>query len=425
VNIGKYLTGDHYLPYPNDDFCMTAEAGFDSIAFDLSQFCLSTTPAKITLPGKKVQVQSAQAKVAHSFTDSMDNLKKAFSLFKMAAEKYKLKFAQMNSIYLPQLPKGPERETEYYKAVRNCIELCGWMGSPYLTIHPFLEKSPRSREWQMRRSELLSLAAVAARHNVILCVENQLKLLNNRYLRGFCTEPHAAVEFIDSLNSELGEERFGFCLNTGACGLVGQRLYETVITLGNRIRAVCIQDNNGIWGQCNMPYTCTRNGIRSSTDWQGFVRGMREIGFKDTLSFAADSSISCFPSSMRFSVLKIIAETGRFMAEQIEIERTLEQCGKIVLFGSGNMFENYMDCYGKKYPPAFIADNNRRLWGDSKRGVPIKSPEAVKELSDSYGVFICNQFYHEIERQLIDLGAEHIYRFNDEYMPLLQNLEAK
>ena len=77
-----------------------------------------------------------------------------------------------------------------------------------------------------------------------------------------------------------------------------------------------------------------------------------------------------------------------------------------------------MSSYGDKYPPLFIVDNNSTLWGTSKLGISIKPPDAIKELGGNYGVFICNRFYYEIEKQLTDMGVTHIYRFNDEYRPL-------
>jgi hypothetical protein len=72
---------------------------------------------------------------------------------------------------------------------------------------------------------------------------------------------------------------------------------------------------------------------------------------------------------MRLSVMRLIHETGRFKAGQIEIEKALALRGQIVLFGAGRMFENYMSCYGKKYPPAFAVDNNAALWGNTVMGV--------------------------------------------------------
>lgn len=406
MDIGIQLVGDHYLAYPDNDLKMISEAGFDSIGFDLSAFCLSSDSVN----------PSGFTKAACDLSAGMDIIKKHFHSYKNAADKNNLRVAQM-------IAPSPSRISDRKKLghiIENCIALCRWLGSPYLTVHPFPAGSLNSfQEWQENRDFLLSLAPSAREHRVMLCLENQYRDFNGHYIRSVCSDPDTAAEYVDRLNNEAGEELFGFCLNTGNCILFGQSLYETTTKLGNRIRTVRIQDNIGIWDQRLIPYTCTREtGSGSNTDWPGFVRGLRRTGFQGTLYFITDGSVNSFPSNMRHTILKLVEETGRFMAEQINIERNLSMCGDIILFGAGNMFENYMSSYGDKYPPLFTVDNNSKLWGTSKLGIPIKPPEAIRELNGRYGVFICNQFYYEIERQLADMGIKHIYRFNDEYRPL-------
>lgn len=419
MEIGIQLIRDHYLPYPDNDFKMIADAGFDSIAFDLSLFCLPHELISASKSEKKGQALSPRQKVACSLTGSIEDIKMHFLPYKTEAIKNGLKFSQMNAPSASQIPDSSEKMMILQQIIRNCIEVCGWMDSPYLTVHPFPTGSLNSRqEWLENRDFFLSLAPIAREHHVILCLENQYNDCNGRYLRGVCSDPHTAADYVDRLNHEVGEELFGFCLNTGKCNFFGQNLYEMVIKLGKRIRTVRIQDNNGIWDQRSMPYACSRDGMRSTTDWQGFVRGMREISFHGVLSFAADGSVNNFPSNMRSSVLRLIGAAGRFMAEQIEIENSLSQCGQVVLFGAGNMFENYMSSYGDKYRPLFTVDNNSKLWGTSKLGVSVRAPEAIKELTGDYGIFICNQFYYEIEQQLADMGVKRIYHFHDEYRPL-------
>jgi hypothetical protein len=68
------LIGDHYLPYPEDDFRMIADAGFDSIAFDFSLFCLPSKSKIASGSEKKQRVLSPQEKVACSFTESIEDI---------------------------------------------------------------------------------------------------------------------------------------------------------------------------------------------------------------------------------------------------------------------------------------------------------------------------------------------------------------
>lgn len=76
-----------------------------------------------------------------------------------------------------------------------------------------------------------------------------------------------------------------------------------------------------------------------------------------------------------------------------------------------------MKCYGRQYPPLFTCDNNPAIWGTEIYGLEVRSPEVLKELPENCGVFICNIYYREIEKQLLEMGIHHIEFLNDEYMP--------
>ena len=78
-----------------------------------------------------------------------------------------------------------------------------------------------------------------------------------------------------------------------------------------------------------------------------------------------------------------------------------------------------MKCYGEQYPPLFTCDNNPKAWGTTFYGLEVKPPESLKQVPKDCGIFICNIYYREIEKQLLEMGIarEQIAYFNDEYMP--------
>ena len=78
---------------------------------------------------------------------------------------------------------------------------------------------------------------------------------------------------------------------------------------------------------------------------------------------------------------------------------------KIILFGSGKMFEDYMEKYGNKYRPAFLVDNDESKWGRRRMGIEIRKPEAVFEVPEAERkLIICSFYYREITQQLEKLG---------------------
>lgn len=78
---------------------------------------------------------------------------------------------------------------------------------------------------------------------------------------------------------------------------------------------------------------------------------------------------------------------------------------KLILWGSGLMFEDYMEKYGNKYRPFCLIDNDENKWGRSRMGIEICSPQKLTELpKDSYHLIICSFYYKEIAKQLETMG---------------------
>lgn len=78
---------------------------------------------------------------------------------------------------------------------------------------------------------------------------------------------------------------------------------------------------------------------------------------------------------------------------------------KIILFGTGLMFEDYMEKWGKKYPPEFLADNDKNRWGRKRLGIPVRPPEEILKIpEEKRRLIICSFYYKEIQKQLEQMG---------------------
>lgn len=85
---------------------------------------------------------------------------------------------------------------------------------------------------------------------------------------------------------------------------------------------------------------------------------------------------------------------------------------KIILFGSGMMFEDYMKKWGRRYRPDFLVDNDENKWGRTRMGIEIRKPERVLEVpAEKRRLIICSYYYKEIQTQLEEMGISdyHIY----------------
>ena len=78
---------------------------------------------------------------------------------------------------------------------------------------------------------------------------------------------------------------------------------------------------------------------------------------------------------------------------------------KVILFGSGMMFEDYMKKYGARYRPAFLVDNDENKWGRRRMGIEICRPEEIAKVPENKRrLIICSFYYREIISQLNKMG---------------------
>lgn len=319
--------------------------------------------------------------------------------------------------------EGNEAEDEdaLFELSEKCICSCEEIGCEYLIV-PALPAKCYQR-----------LAAIAGEKGITLLLKNECRDINGHLVRGNFCDARETAEFLEGLlvsdmdvsshlDSEvdvppcLNSEAFAFCLDVGVCNLCGQNLYEFILTLGNRVKAVILRDNDGRMDGSFFPFTNVGSG-GMRTDWRGLILGLRKIKFDGMIIFDFQESIRVVPGALRPRYLQLAKDMGAYFEWQLGQELVLAKYKTRVLFGAGNMCRNYMRCYGAEFPPLFTCDNNSRLWDTEIAGLVVKNPEELKKLPKDCAIFICNIYYDEIERQLQEMGLENpIEFFNDEWM---------
>lgn len=95
------------------------------------------------------------------------------------------------------------------------------------------------------------------------------------------------------------------------------------------------------------------------------------------------------------------------------IEKPLAQLylrKKLILFGTGNYFDFFLNIYGEKYRPEYAIDNDENKWNTIKNGILIQSPtELQKEDPQKVLVVICCKNYQDILKQIRGFG-DYDYR---------------
>lgn len=91
---------------------------------------------------------------------------------------------------------------------------------------------------------------------------------------------------------------------------------------------------------------------------------------------------------------------------------------KLILFGSGRFTEKFLFQFSGDYEIYSIVDNNRSKWGTFMEGIPILSPDILKDIpKDERHIIICIKGYNGVINQLRGMGITdyHIYDPGNDY----------
>lgn len=380
------------------------EAGFKNILADLSICC---PPKEWEQPGMEPKNIPGKPKELHKQLEPLLE----------TCRKEDIRISAAYAPYLYRNTKQPDTAGLLGRLAAESTKVCGQAGCRYLIVRPLSAGVEHGEEWSVNRQYYLRLAKHAKEQDVMLLLENRYRDINGHLVRGICSEADEAAAWVDRLNGECGEERFGFCMDVGICSICRQDVQAFAVAMGSRIKAVILRDCDGVQEASMLPFTGVGRGS-SVTDWLGTVRGLREICFDGLLIMDFSATAGAFSGLLRLQLLRFAKATAEYLRWQIGMKSVMKKYDSRVLFGAGNMCRNYMKCYGEEFPPLFTCDNNKERWGRQFEGLEIKPPEALRELPADCAVFICNIYYGEIKRQLREMGIPNpIEYFNDEYMP--------
>lgn len=289
------------------EFKRIKAAGFDCIDFNLDRF----------LPNNLIY----KGEINHFFDRSIEELVTFFGEYYDMALAQGLEYSQAHAPYPLYVP-GREGDREYLHMVaEKSIAICGALHAPYIVIHPFKlsSSSGKKEEYRENIDFFKSLIPFSKEHGVKICLENLYESFGGRLCEGVCTDPYQTVEYLDELNRAAGQECFAFCLDTGHANLFGKNMKEMIRILGHRLQVLHIHDNDGVGDLHQLPFTFTKElAGESNTDWNGFLHGLKDVGYRGVLSFETFGALQCFPEELHGSVLRMVADIGRYWASKLD-----------------------------------------------------------------------------------------------------------
>lgn len=295
--------------FPHEGFTVLKHAGFDCCDFSLNSYLIN----------KDIY----QDNLNNFFSRSLGELLEFFRPHRDAAREAGIQINQMHMPYPIYVPRGSDELNAYLwnEVAPKSMEICAFFDCPYIVIHGFklaYYLGSEEAEWQKTEEFIDSIAPFAREMGITICIENLYDGIGGHLVEGPCCNARKAVERIDRMNGKYHAEVLGFCFDTGHANLVGIDFERFLTTLDYRLKVLHIHDNDGISDLHQIPFTFTKTREnKPSTDWDGFIRGLRKIHFDKVLSFETAPVLNSFPESMKQDALGFIAKIGEYFAGEI------------------------------------------------------------------------------------------------------------
>lgn len=309
VELGVQTSGVVSDAAPEEGFALLREAGFSCADFSLNRYLTN---------GSLYRLERNDF-----FERTAEELERFFAPHRAAARAAGVRINQMHMPYPLLVPNGDRELNRFLRceAAPKSLQICADFGCPYIVVHGLkLARYLGSEEveWAETEKLLRFLAPTAKELGITICMENLYDQRGGRVVEGPGCDARKAAERIDRLNDAYGAEVLGFCFDTGHANLTGLDFEAFIKTLGHRLKVLHIHDNDGIGDLHQLPFAFTRNReSRPSTDWEGFIRGLRAIRFDGVLNFETAPVLTAFPEEMKRDVLSFIARTGAYFASAI------------------------------------------------------------------------------------------------------------
>ena len=296
-------TGGVFERYGIDEgMRLLAKAGFDCVDLGLNSFLMPKTI-------REGAVQGEFALPVEEFID------KHIRPLREAGEKYGIGFGQAHAPFPSWTPDNETMNAFLMRSFEMCLEACRYLNCRYLVIHPacmhYEQRLDPDREKELNMARYSALIPAARRTGVKVLLENMFSRCNGKLIETACADMHDACKYIDDLNALAGEELFGFCYDSGHAAVLGKDQGIAIHTLGKRLKALHLQDTDGINDNHRFPYY----GV---TDWEMVLKSLAETGYEGTINFETVGELTAHDPALIPKLLELLGEIGRLFVSKME-----------------------------------------------------------------------------------------------------------
>ncbi len=208
------------------------------------------------------------------------------------------------------LPKGTAHDHEYNRNMFiRTIEGAAVLGIKRIVLHPvsiYMDgKLSLPESLKTNLEDIKWYLDTAHRVQVDVAIEN---LFDMNGTLNYASDLDNLLEIIDRVQNDA----LGVCYDFGHANLCGWKHRDALTRIGNHLKAVHVNDNDGRSDQHLFPGF----GI---TDWREAVRTLKEIDFQGDFTYEAHTVTGNMDELFHLSILKYGAEIGRIL---------LSKCGE-------------------------------------------------------------------------------------------------
>ncbi len=279
------------------------ECGFDCVDYNIDN-CLP--PAAIR-----------SGELTAFFDQSVEDICAFLKPTKESAARHGIEFSQMHAPF-PLFVTGKDAINEYMMMVaEKCLAAAAYLGCPAVVMHPFTHPD-KDFQKQVNLGMYRRMMPAAKKYGVKVCLENLFENTRKMPREGACSIVTEACWYVDTLNEEAGEEVFGFCFDVGHANLLRKNIREYLKGIGNRLTILHIHDNDGVYDSHMVPYTQNLGYEKFyATDWESFICGLKDIGYRGALSFETFRAVEDAPKPIVPSILRNISTIGVYFSDRI------------------------------------------------------------------------------------------------------------
>lgn len=270
---------------------LLADAGYD--ALDISMFSMCCDPECVW---------------------QQEDYREHAAALRKKCEDYGMYFNQGHSPFSYKFNEEGVFENRFMPDTIRSIEVAGLLGVRNLVIHPlhhFVYAGHAQEIFEKNMEFYRSLIPYAEAAGVKISLENmwQRDPIRKYIVDDTLADPAEMNAYIDELNSF--SPVFNACLDIGHVVLVGRDPAEVIRTIGGRLEALHVHDNNYLADQ----HTVIGHG---RIDYNAVIQALHDTGYKGEFTYEADAFFANFELAEFPLAAKFMQDVGRYWISKYE-----------------------------------------------------------------------------------------------------------